>query len=192
MKPPRRGIDRTEPVVKNPHAVALGRLGGAKGGLARAKALSPRRRREIAKHAGAARARALSAPERRDVARKAAAARWFQRSQIATAVEAPIAVRRLLMKYDPSELRWGKLDHRYVIVREILLRGDGRAVSWLRTMLSAREVRELVRQYAGAGCNEPERQKLRSTLGLTTNDIPVGRYFRLKWRAPRMADSRPS
>jgi len=33
---------------KNPAAVALGKLGGAKGGKARAKALSPERRREIA------------------------------------------------------------------------------------------------------------------------------------------------
>jgi len=106
MKPQPRAIDRPEPVVKNPHAVALGRLGGTKGGLARAKALSPRRRREIAKQAGAARARALSAPERRDVARRAAAARWFQRSQIVTAVEAPLTVRKLLKNYDPNELRW--------------------------------------------------------------------------------------
>jgi len=40
---------------KNPHAVALGRLGGLKGGTARAKALTPRRRSKIA--AKAARAR---------------------------------------------------------------------------------------------------------------------------------------
>lgn len=40
---------------KNPAAVALGRLGGRKGGLARAKALSARRRRQIAKKAAAAR-----------------------------------------------------------------------------------------------------------------------------------------
>jgi hypothetical protein len=33
---------------KNPAAVALGRLGGMKGGKARAEALSPRRRRQIA------------------------------------------------------------------------------------------------------------------------------------------------
>jgi hypothetical protein len=32
----------------NPHAAALGRLGGLKGGPARAAALSPERRREIA------------------------------------------------------------------------------------------------------------------------------------------------
>jgi len=40
---------------KNPAAVMLGRLGGKKGGEARAKSLSPRRRREIAKAAAAAR-----------------------------------------------------------------------------------------------------------------------------------------
>ena len=33
---------------KNPHAVALGRLGGKKGGVARAQSLSPERRKEIA------------------------------------------------------------------------------------------------------------------------------------------------
>lgn len=36
---------------KNPHAVALGRLGGQKGGAARAAALSSTKRREIARHA---------------------------------------------------------------------------------------------------------------------------------------------
>jgi len=36
---------------KNPHAVALGRLGGQKGGKARAAVLSPERRREIAQKA---------------------------------------------------------------------------------------------------------------------------------------------
>ncbi len=40
---------------KNPHAVALGRKGGKKGGLARAKALSPERRSEIARLAVQAR-----------------------------------------------------------------------------------------------------------------------------------------
>lgn len=33
---------------KNPHAVALGRLGGLKGGVARAAALSPKKRSQIA------------------------------------------------------------------------------------------------------------------------------------------------
>ncbi len=36
---------------KNPHAVALGRLGGQKGGRARAKKLSARRRSQIARNA---------------------------------------------------------------------------------------------------------------------------------------------
>jgi hypothetical protein len=36
---------------KNPHAVELGRLGGKKGGAARAKSLSPQARSEIAKKA---------------------------------------------------------------------------------------------------------------------------------------------
>jgi len=40
---------------KNPAAVALGRLGGLKGGKARAKKLSPEQRREIAKRAARAR-----------------------------------------------------------------------------------------------------------------------------------------
>jgi hypothetical protein len=48
-------------IVKNPAAVTLGRLGGLKGGKARAARLSPERRIEIAK--------------------KAAEARWFKEKQ---------------------------------------------------------------------------------------------------------------
>ena len=40
---------------KNPAAVALGRLGGLKGGRARAKALSAKRRKAIASKAATAR-----------------------------------------------------------------------------------------------------------------------------------------
>ena len=39
------------PEGKNPHAVALGRLGGLKGGKARAEKLTPEERKEIAKKA---------------------------------------------------------------------------------------------------------------------------------------------
>lgn len=42
---------------KNEHAVALGRLGGKKGGTARARELSPERRSAIAKKGGDARQR---------------------------------------------------------------------------------------------------------------------------------------
>ena len=41
--------------AKNPAAVSLGRLGGLKGGKARAEALSPKKRKEIAKKAAAVR-----------------------------------------------------------------------------------------------------------------------------------------
>ena len=40
-----------EPETKNPHAVALGRLGGLKGGKARADKLSAKKRKEIAQKA---------------------------------------------------------------------------------------------------------------------------------------------
>ena len=43
------------PKGKNPYAAALGRLGAKKGGQARARALSARRRREIAQKAARAR-----------------------------------------------------------------------------------------------------------------------------------------
>jgi hypothetical protein len=40
---------------KNPHAVALGQLGGRKGGVARAEKLTPEQRSEIAQKAALAR-----------------------------------------------------------------------------------------------------------------------------------------
>jgi hypothetical protein len=51
-------VPKTEPPAvkpKNPAAVALGRLGGLKGGAARAAALSPRKRSQIAAKAAAKR-----------------------------------------------------------------------------------------------------------------------------------------
>jgi hypothetical protein len=41
--------------TKNPHAAALGRLGGVRGGKARAESLSAKRRKEIARNAALAR-----------------------------------------------------------------------------------------------------------------------------------------
>ncbi|HWA28561.1 MAG TPA: hypothetical protein VG734_23130 [Lacunisphaera sp.] len=50
------GARRDEPMPgKNPAAVALGKLGGAKGGKARAAKLSPTQRKEIASAAAVAR-----------------------------------------------------------------------------------------------------------------------------------------
>ncbi len=44
-----------EPSDKNPHAVALGRLGGLKGGKARKEKLTPEQRKKIARKAAKAR-----------------------------------------------------------------------------------------------------------------------------------------
>lgn len=52
-EPEERKVLSTE--GKNPNAVALGRLGGLKGGKARTEKLSPERRKEIAKLAATAR-----------------------------------------------------------------------------------------------------------------------------------------
>jgi hypothetical protein len=49
-----KATDETH-IVKNPAAAALGRLGGLKGGVARAERLSPERRVEIARKAAMAR-----------------------------------------------------------------------------------------------------------------------------------------
>jgi hypothetical protein len=47
--------DQPSETPKNPHAVALGRIGGLKGGAARAEKLTPERRSEIARRAAEAR-----------------------------------------------------------------------------------------------------------------------------------------
>jgi hypothetical protein len=52
------GEAEDEPITeteKNPHAVALGRLGGLRGGKARAERLAPEKRREIARIAARSR-----------------------------------------------------------------------------------------------------------------------------------------
>lgn len=48
-------VSKPEDSTKNPAAVALGRLGGLKGGKARAEKLTPEQRKEIAKKAAQAR-----------------------------------------------------------------------------------------------------------------------------------------
>ena len=51
----RSSARRVVQLARNPHAAALGRLGAQRGGPARAAALTPRRRREIARAAARAR-----------------------------------------------------------------------------------------------------------------------------------------
>jgi hypothetical protein len=64
-------------IKKNPHAQALGALGGK----ARMEKLSDAERSEIASKGGKARAKSLSAARRREIAKKAVAARELQRRQ---------------------------------------------------------------------------------------------------------------
>jgi hypothetical protein len=68
-------------VKKNPHAVALGRLGGK----ATSKALTDEERSESARKAGLvgsqARKEALTPEERSKIARKAAKARWAKKKK---------------------------------------------------------------------------------------------------------------
>lgn len=52
---PNAPVEKPVDPTKNPHAVALGRLGGLKGGAARAAALSPKKRSQIAAKAAAKR-----------------------------------------------------------------------------------------------------------------------------------------
>jgi hypothetical protein len=55
----------TPPIdTRNPHAVALGKIGGKKGGKARADALSASRRRSIAKKAAHARWKTKTEPSK--------------------------------------------------------------------------------------------------------------------------------
>lgn len=56
--------DEQEDDGKNPAAVALGRLGGKKGGPARAKKLSAEKRKEIAKKAAESRWKNRKSPRR--------------------------------------------------------------------------------------------------------------------------------
>jgi hypothetical protein len=66
--------------MKNPHAVALGRLGGAKGGKVSMRNRTTEEREEFARKGGlaggAARAKNLSPKRRKEIAKAAAAARW--------------------------------------------------------------------------------------------------------------------
>ena len=156
--------------MKNPHAVELGKLGGSKGGKARAEALSPRERRDIAINAGHLRAASLSPARRSAIARRAAIARW---SKDLTGMDTPAPVRSLLKTYNPADLRWINPDDRYAIVCEILIRGNSEARQWLDQMLDLDQVRQLVKEYRGTGCTEPDRVRLRTEFNLSADDIPV-------------------
>ncbi|HET8932087.1 MAG TPA: hypothetical protein VFN67_01545 [Polyangiales bacterium] len=99
---------------------------------------------------------------------------------ILTAAEAPQEVRRLLKSYEPSALRWVVPEERYEIVVAVLLRGGPEARAWLTSVIAEDEARSLVAEFRGTGCAEPDRQRLREQLGLTTDDIPARPYLGFK------------
>lgn len=148
----------------------------SKGGHARAKALSAERRSEIARAAGRARAAKLTPAERSELAHLAAVARWSQRPRVATAKDAPGAVRRALRNCNPAELVWADPGHRYMVAWQVMVRGAPAAVKWLRKLLRPKDIRELVARHRGVGCTEPEREKLRKRLRLSPTEIPIRPY----------------
>jgi hypothetical protein len=70
---------------KNPAAVALGKLGGKKGGPARMKLMNAEERQSFARAGGLASAKGrmtkLTEERRKAIARKAAAARWGKKGK---------------------------------------------------------------------------------------------------------------
>jgi len=107
--------------VKNPHAVALGRLGGAKGGQARSASLSPDRRREIA--------------------RATAAARWTG--------SLPDMLRSAFWNYSFEELNIA--DHRDLIIFQVLASGSSEQKAWLRRRLGDDEIERWIRARKARG-----------------------------------------
>ena len=86
-----------------------------------------------------------------------------------------------MKSYVLENVHWDEKNDRHVIVVAILTRGERTAKQWLWSVLSRQEVRELVREYGGAGCAEPERALLRKQLRLTTDDLPQRPYLGLGW-----------
>lgn len=133
---------------------------------------------------GRARALSLSPQRRREIAQLAAQKRWStvrSKAKPPANVPLPLPVAQLLKTYDVAKLDWMQQDHRYAIVREIVRRGSRPARMWLKGMLSETGVRELLRQYAGAGFNEPERKLLRKRYLLTTQDVPERAFLGFEW-----------
>jgi hypothetical protein len=107
--------------MKNPHAVALGRLGGSKGGIARSRNLTPERRREIS--------------------RAAAEARWSGRL--------PELLRPAFWQYKLEELHFD--EHRNLVMIHVLTTGNAEQVAWLRRRLGDEAIEEWIRERRARG-----------------------------------------
>jgi hypothetical protein len=116
-----RSIRCYDLAVKNPHAVALGRLGGLKGGPARAQALSQTRRQTISRHA--------------------AAARWQG--------GLPEHLRSLFWQNRLEDISlFEHIDH---VMLQVLAYGNRRQVNWLRRRLGDDGIRRWIVARKGRG-----------------------------------------
>lgn len=111
--------------MKNVHAVALGRLGGKKGGP----------------QGGRARAVALSSERRREIACLAASARWSGRL--------PESLRSLFWDYPFAELRLP--DHLNEVIFKILCHGDAAQLLWLQRRIGDEAIRRWIINRKGRG-----------------------------------------
>jgi len=107
--------------MKNAHAVALGRLGGRKGGAARASRMLPSRRREIGK--------------------LAASARWDGRL--------PEILRSLFWSYRFDDLRLPA--ERDLIMVHVLTYGNAQQRKWLRKRFGDEAIAGWIVRRAGRG-----------------------------------------
>jgi hypothetical protein len=107
--------------VKNRHAVALGRLGGLKGGPARA--------------------RALQRSQRQAISRRAAAARWQG--------ALPEILRPLFWQGRLEDVNL--VDHVDHVLLQVLANGDGRQIHWLRRRLGDDRIRKWIVARKGKG-----------------------------------------
>jgi len=110
--------------VKNPHAVALGRLGGLKGGPA----------------GGRARAAALNAHRRAEIARSAASARWGG---------LPDSLRPLFPGYRLEDLRLP--DDVDLVMLHVLTRGGPEHTRWLVRRFGDQGIRRWIFSKQGRG-----------------------------------------
>jgi hypothetical protein len=122
-------------MVKNRNAVALGRLGGRKGGPARA--------------------RALSEPRRRAIGRRGAAARWQGKL--------PELLRSLFWQNSLEDINFSEhLDH---VMLHVLAYGNAPQINWLRRRLGDEGIRRWIVARKGRGLtrNQMARWVSRST-----------------------------
>jgi hypothetical protein len=125
--------------TKNRAAVELGRLGGKKGGPARAVSMTPEERQECARKAGTARMEKLTALQRSEMGRKAIQARWNKdRGVSATDITGPEQL-RTFDSFDPQAKRPKANVADPTPTEEIL--------QWLETQLyEVNAIRELLRK----------------------------------------------